>query len=463
MSTNGYSPARLRHELFATLWPMAILFQLASVMWIVVNALASPPTWIGLCEIALLCSCVALLLRPASRSWLLVVAALQLIDFWLSLPHNPNHRYITACVDIGVLLSYSSRRSLEECFRDLASGIRFGLLVVYFFVTFHKLNSAFVNPSSSCTTAFYEHILATLPFAPSSAAMRSAFPYITLVIEAGIPLLLLFSRARATGVFVLLVFHGFLTFDVEKHFFDFTSTMYALGTVYLSDAVIARSAAGRTALAPRLRLVFLGWYLLAMLAAFSALDIPAGYPTFFIGRQLLWWVTGVFLTAAFLRAHRGLWRDGAIVGAFSSARMSAVVPILLLVNGSAPYFGVKTRTSLDMYSNLRAEPGFENHFIIRRTLDLVGHMSDLADILATSEESLNEDYRKTGHAIVFFELRRIAQKHPEMSVTYRRHDVVHEVMHAKDDPALMEPMSLLEQKLLWYRPVDRQRPSRCQW
>jgi len=53
--------------------------------------------------------------------------------------------------------------------------------------------------------------------------------------------------------------------------------------------------------------------------------------------------------------------------------------------------------------------------------------------------------------------------HPTASITYMRHGATVTRARAADDPELVRPIPLLLRKLLWFRPVDLDRHSRCQW
>ena len=279
-----------------------------------------------------------------------------------------------------------------------------------------------------------------------------------------VPLLLLFPRTRVVGLVVGLLFHTMLTFDVEKHFFDFSSTMFALLSVFLSDhAVRSFSRVPLASRYPALRLGFLIWYLLAMLALFLSLDTRYGYSAFFIGRQVLWWTLNSWLILAFAALFRNGWRDGELSGTRRLCGLTACLPILLFLNGITPYLGLKTRSSLDMYSNLRAEAGRENHFIIRKSADLLGNMADLAVVISTSDAELEKEIIQPALLITFFELRRRVLKNPGMQLRFHRDGKEYILSEAGKDPIFAEAPSQMLLKLLWYRPVDPRTPARCLW
>ena len=459
-----------RFRPFAFLLGIAVLFQLASVHWLGMNLRALPPTTIGLVELCLLISSLRLIWTPTAR-WLIIQAIFELLGFLISLPHMPNHRLITATMSFGVLLTALSAyaRKREPLSTQIATllfpALRVCALVVYFFAVFHKLNRDFFSPELSCATLFFGHILEVVPVLPKWPLVLQSLPYLTLLVEGGIPLLLLFQRTRTIGVLVGFLFHTSLTFDVEKHFFDFSSTMFVLLSLFLPAQVwsrifteISKRAVLRNG---NLLRAFTVAYVVFVTASLWY-DSLFAMQLFFSGRQLLWWIVNAIFARLLLVGLRERRDDASLP--IVPAGVCVLLPILLALNGIAPYLGVKTRSAIDMYSNLRVENGWSNHWIVRHPADLLGKMSDLVRVIDTSSKELKTEYADSGLLVTYFELRSYLSLHPNTRIKYERNGIVYDLPKASDDTELVKPIPILLRKLLWFRPVDPNPiGARCQW
>jgi NADH:ubiquinone oxidoreductase subunit 6 (subunit J) len=59
-----------------------------------------------------------------------------------------------------------------------------------------------------------------------------------------------------------------------------------------------------------------------------------------------------------------------------------LIPALLFANGLMPYLGLKTETSFAMYSNLRTEGGYSNHWLMPASLQVWDYQRDLSQFTA---------------------------------------------------------------------------------
>jgi len=462
-----------RFRPFAFLLGIAVLFQLASVHWLAINIRAVPPTTVGLVELCLLIASLRLIWNPTPR-WLIIQSIFELADFVISLPHMPNHRLITAAMSFGIILAALAAKLRQASAVSISDGdiaiplfpaLRICTFVIYFFAVFHKLNRDFFSPTLSCATLFFGHIGEVLPILPQSPAVLRTLPYLTLLAEGGIPLLLVFRKTRLLGVLVGFLFHTSLTFDIQKHFFDFSSTMFALLSLFLPaeswsriDEEISKRRWMRHGFLLR---VFTALYMVFTTASLGYGDLTA-MSIFYYGRQLLWWVVNAFFARLLLVGLRNRKADTAVP--LRPAGVFAVIPLLLAANGFAPYLGIKTRSAIDMYSNLRVENGWSNHWIIRHPADLLGNMSDLVKVIESSDALLQQDYAETGLLITSFELRSYLSEHPNCRIKFERNGTVYDLKKAADDPNLTKPVPLILRKLLWFRPVDpNPEGARCQW
>jgi hypothetical protein len=114
-----------------------------------------------------------------------------------------------------------------------------------------------------------------------------------------------------------------------------------------------------------------------------------------------------------------------------------------------------------MYSNIRIEPGYSNHWIVPRSLDLLGYQSDTADVLGSSDGEMASLVDPGLHP-TWHDLRTYAAAHPDIALTYRHDGVVHSDHHVRDDPDLTAP-PYLSRKFAWFRPIGPRVAQQCVW
>ena len=128
-----------------------------------------------------------------------------------------------------------------------------------------------------------------------------------------------------------------------------------------------------------------------------------------------------------------------------------VIPALLFANGLMPYLGLKTETSFAMYSNLRTEGGYSNHWLMPASLQVWDYQRDLVKIHRTSASRIQRLVNR-GYQWTFYEFKWLMQEYPNASVVYERNGVVRRVRRVGEDPELMPEPGVIR-KFLRFRPV----------
>lgn len=459
--------------IFPFLWAISILFQLSSSLYLPLNLLHDPATIIGIVELLLLVSSLSLLLLPRSVSLLNLTALLIVGDTILSAPHLPNHRLLTTFVALSILISSLRnfrKLSLRIILKEISPTIRFLVLTLYFYAVFHKLNSDFLFSTTSCAKRLYQDINSGLNILPENSLVLELTPWLTILIEGILPFLLFFSRTRNLAVLIALVFHFFLTLDPFTNYADFSSTMFPLFVFFLSDNFIRKSKNNLNSFLQILiqknilRYFSIFCFVIIFYLLFNGLK--AEYiPFLFYSSTFFWFLYTLILITYFAFTINGKWqinriKNFKIIPSFFPQQLLA---FLFLLNGTLPYLGVKTRSSFDMYSNLRVEGGISNHLLVKKSLDLLGYTGTLVKIIDSSDPFLIEEYKDKKLLLTYFEFWRYVSAHPEISVTYEINNEQHHLNTVKEEPTLIIPPDLLLQKLLWYRPIDENLPARCQW
>ena len=399
-----------------------------------------------------------------------VLVAVHVLYVYSRLPRVPNHSVLAAAVDLTILAAaiqaWISTRTWRidttQLYRTFAPVVRIELLIVYFFVVFHKLNSGFFDPVHSCGSFMYLRLAHQYPVLPTGDWFRPWAIYLTMLAETAIPVMLVVRRWRLAGVLLAFGFHFALAMDPGDVVFNFSAILLAFFFLFLPDGFTASVATTLGALRSRL---FDSRHVSPVVIKSLAFAVSAPLLSVLIFRD----ATATGLT---FEASRNVWviYAGAILLIFiavlrrtridfPSARnlltvrtpWLLIVPALLFANGLMPYLGLKTETSFAMYSNLRTEGGYSNHWLLPASLQVWNYQRDLVTIHRTSvpriQRLVNRGYRWT-----FYEFKWLMHEYPRASVVYERNGVVRRVRRVGEDAELTPDKGALR-KFLRFRPV----------
>jgi hypothetical protein len=269
-------------------------------------------------------------------------------------------------------------------------------------------------------------------------------------------------------VLVGVLFHYGVALDLVKRFYNFSAVMSALLVASLGDGLLRQSLRAlenrfSTQVRVRpflsmLRMFFAVW--LTCLFAFGLLVEPTVAWRVFIGAWSLWTLLGLFAIALAVTAV--VTPTEIAADATRVPRAAVVVPVLLiLANGCGPYLGFKTRTSFNMYSNLRLEADAGNHLLFPRSLDLFGFLADDVELLETNDDHLRRNYVEKGYRITRFELERhlAGRDLGGLHLVVRRNGRVETVTSAPQ-PSFVRR---IQWKLLVFRPLGPEVVRECIW
>jgi Vitamin K-dependent gamma-carboxylase len=454
--------------LFSVMWALAAIWHL----------LGNPLTASAPAQLLLVVGAGAVLWRPGHVGPLALLAVGGVVTMWSEAPTLGNHWLLAALVDLALLLAVGvaiARRRWDDQ-EDLADRFlpvaRLCLLGFYFFASFAKLNSAFFDRSVSCATFYFQESTASVGLdglqLGGAAGLEWTIIVMTAAIELAIPWLLLFRRTRHLGVVVGLAFHLVLAIDRTHQFFDFSSVLAALFVLFLPSTfgvwVAERVGSARARLLLRDErapgLVHIGLVAVAVLAGLAVVfDVVTPRQALSIG-WLPWQVYAVALLVAVLRYLR----QRPAVPDLQALRVGHVVfllvPLVVIANGLSPYLEVKTGFGWNMYANLRTVDGDTNHYVVPRTLPLTDAQEELVEILDSDDPALLA-YRDRDLSLPWLQLRAYLSDHPDTRIRYRRGGATVALAHASDDPELVRPLPLWQEKLQLFRAVDEQSPERC--
>ena len=446
-------------SVFAWLWAVGILFHMASY---------SEP--VEAVTLVMLASALAVIFGVSRTLAFFALVASHLLYVYIRLPRVPNHSVLAAAIDITIvaaaawlaITARSWRIDLTALYKSFAPVVRLELLVLYFYVVFHKLNGGFFNAEHSCGSFMYLRLAREYPFLPTATWMQWSAIILTIAIETAIPVMLVVRRFRLAGLFLAFVFHFALAMDPGDVVFNFSSILISLFFLFLPEesapVILGLVSTVRDRVLSALRVPstvakIAAFLIVAPLAA--VLIFREGIPTglTFESSRAVW----VVYAAAILSLFVGTLKRARLN--FPSARELLavktpgllVIPALLVVNGLLPYLGLKTETSFAMYSNLHTEGGRTNHWLMSPALQVWDYQRDLVRIRRTSVARIQR-LANRGYLWTYYEFKWMMQEHPDASVTYEHNGVVRRVGRVADDPEFV-PSNRLMRKFLRFRPV----------
>jgi len=465
---HGRATGADRLALFAVMWALASL-------WHLLGDPDGAPAW---AEAALAVAVGLVLWRPGPVLPLALLSVAGLVVAWEEAPTLGDEWLLATFVNLAIVVSVAvalARRRFADR-ADLAERVfpaaRVCLLGAYAFAAFAKLNSAFFDRESSCAVFLYRETTDSIGLdglqLGGTAWMERLVILGVVGIQLAIPVLLLIRRTRAAGVVLGLVFHAVVALNNSQHHVDDSAIFFALLVLFLPPSTGHWMSERVGSIRARLylrgpRLPYLIGPLLAVVPAgvglLVAIDALSGDAAMDVG----WWVwqllaiATVGVTARLLRQAPG----SSAVRLLPYHPLYALVPLLVVVNGLAPYLELKTADAWNGYSNLATVDGDTNHLLLPRTVPVTDEQADLVHILDTNDPVLSV-YRTKHLAMTWDELRDRLSDRPDASITYRRGPRLVALEHASDNPELVAPRSLWREKLVPFRPVDLADPAPCE-
>jgi len=404
----------------------------------------------------------------------------------MDLPAAANHKLLSLLVALGFAASAlyvwatRNRVATRETFlarwlETARTPVAFTLLVVYVFTVFDKLNTAFLDPATSCAGTLLGQLIEFngLGFVPSPVVVQAA-AIGTVLVEAAILVCLAVPRSRRWGLLLGVGFHLVLA---PASFWDFATMVFALYVLFVPTRVFA-------ALAPRvagpriLALCAFGLHLLlsVTVSLSGATSSPFGlrWHTLIV---LTWYVAVIPMMVLLVRAclaDRQPWPGWRL-----RPLVLLLVPLLAFANGTAPFLGLKTVSSYSMFSNLHTESEATNHLLPGlAALRVVPYQQDTVTItnvevradrstVSVSQPRWAKESPPT--TVPWLELRRVVANWRDAGVAnthleYTRAGVPHVVTNALTDPELGAPLPWWQQHLLAFRAISSaDGPDICRW
>lgn len=305
-------------------------------------------------------------------------------------PNIANHDMMMTFLSAGFFI-IALRYLLTARFDDILTNtdyfalMRASLLIMYFFGTFHKINTGFLS-DIGCWTVFYN----TIPFMPEFLLGPKTGlilgGYGTLAVEAAALIMLFFPKTKYYGMLIGLLFHFIIGVAGTGTVAHFSGLAFALHMSFLSKDAPAKflqskfwldiNDTGRGHLYIRIPLVIS----LLICVIFSSIyvdvynnQILQGEPNIgYAYIKTMWWLFSIPVMAFVLLYGRTPERPDNLM--VSKVWLANIVTLMLLFNSITAYIGLKSNADLGMFSNMRTEWGQSNHYIIRKPLALFPYL-----------------------------------------------------------------------------------------
>lgn len=460
---------------FSVMWAIALIFSVVSHYD---NLTFGNGLRIAVLDYAVLGSSIALILNPKRLSLLLLLAVAMALQYGFRLPVASNNQTIAFFMNAAIIavigVAWMQHRSFVETrvevYERLRIVARYLLAIMYFYGIFHKINSDFLDLDASCAVALYKPLTQTFGLADNIVGRYGAIAS-TFIVETITIICLFWRRFFWLGLIVGLVFHYIIPISAYSWYMDFSSLVFALYTLSVPREV-GVAFHGRVAGVLRqmpsnsaARVAIVAFALLFVAALMLATQLRARAGDLVITDMMAWhssWIViwavvggaaMVFLAWAAVDALPYRPQPGPLIPWWVY-----LFPVTLFVTCLSPYLGLKTESSIAMFSNLHTEGGQTNHLVLSRPLYVADYQRHVATIKGSSNAGMRDNAdRHLG--IVWFELERWMQYHPRDWVTFTMDGVRHDRATSAAFP--MRERNLLERKLLIFKPVDVARPKRC--
>jgi hypothetical protein len=446
---------------FGFLWAFALLYHQVGY-----GAFLASPFDSALTIVALLT-----LVFPASPRALAALSVFHILAVLHALPSVTNHWFFAALVSGALLIAIAGAGWQDLRRRDpiapqgvidrFAPAARLSIALVYGLSGFHKLNTDFFTPGVSCATVLTGSAARFLGVESIMPDPGMLVVWLTVLVELGLPLLLLLQRTRLAGIVIAIGFHVVMAFAGYPRF---SATGIALLSLFLPAVAFpdwfAREGGERWWVPAVVVRALVAVGLLAVALTATTWDGPI-----FLSLQL-------FLSAVLLIAVVRTWsRADPLPEVMTASRAATwrqpalIVPLMLIMIAAQPYLGLPTDRALGMYSNLRTEGGTSNHFLVPSAWQLFPYQRDMVHVHVASVPEIQRLVEQ-GLIVPFQELRarltEVLRRSPDdISLTYQRSGIVHFVESVRADAELDVPITRLRMMVFRFRPVEISGPRAC--
>lgn len=414
------------------------------------------------------------LLVPRLFPVLVLNCVFYVISYVIRSPISSNNQItaLFACLVIifGALIAFTVYRTddgedwRERIFDLIAGPGRYILAGMYFYGIYHKINTDFLDPTVSCAVALYSALMVDFNLQDWAVGHYAAI-YGTFLVE-GIAMILLFSnRYKLLGIAIGIPFHIAIGWTGYAYYKDFSTIVLVLYAMFLPRVMLERAfdAAAR-AVGGAARALYLGRGAL-FVVVFAHLvyigvfqDRTAFEPNH---RDYIWFFTFYAVTFYLVALAFVPWNSDTVESPKWNrwSLLLCIFPLLYFINGASPYLGLKTESSIAMYSNVHTEGSQTNHLLTGAMLTQRSLQADLVFPVSSNSDKFTAKYIGDGLALVRYDLDRMLATDPNLRVTFEHDGQTYNSWEGWNNR--YDDYSWIEKKYYLFKPVDFNRPKVC--
>ena len=327
---------------------------------------------------------------------------------------------------------------------------------MYFFGIYHKLNTDFFNPNVSCAVELSRPISSIIG-QEDNTSLNLIPIYLTFLVETIAIVGLLFQRYRKLGLAVSIPFHIIIGFTGYAFYMDFSTIVLAMYSLNINDDSLERMKSfydrsfrsywiKKTASLLPIGLALAIFIYVTMIC--QGICSNRGFMPIFA----FYSIPISFILMFSRNVKQEGWKK-------SKSGLLFLIPFAFFLNGLSPYLGLKTESSLSMYSNLYVEGRTTNHFLH----GVFPGFWDYSDEVITVIDSRNQQLRE-GESFVRYDFdRKLSNlKNVEVTVQSNLKKTPQKISTSNNNwKNTYDETNWLMKKYLIFKPIDYTRPKIC--
>jgi len=407
---------------------------------------------------------ILLFVKPQSSRLLFLLMVASTISAVVQAPIGSNHTIVRNFVVLGYWISffYAMFKSLKwsDIFTNFTTAGQASLLVMYFFGVFHKINTDFLNPETSCAVTLWRDMPWPLNMI-DNPIMHYLAIYGTFAVE-GILVIMLFSRRlRHIAVVFGILFHLLLALSDYAMYISFTTLAISLHCLFLNEESARNIQESRFMQAVKERVTNPAYFVLAM-TLLMLLVIAGLYRQYTVVTLLM---LPLLLPFCYAVMRYGSSRKPLlnVSNRLSSGSIGVLLGAMFFFNCWMPYLGLKSAQTVNMFANIRLEGNVSNHLIMKDAPKPFTYLADVVTIDDAHGDPKLSKYDPDRFGIVYYQLLSHMSDNPDAIISYTRDGVTYPDMTAarlKDDID-KNLHSAWFRKWFHFKPVDLRRPEPC--
>jgi len=450
--------AKARASIFGSLFALFSVFHFFNYL---LEYGRFPPEWDMM---FIIFSAVLLFFRPQSARllWLLMFAST--LSAIAQAPVQSNHTIVRNFVVLGYWISfaYAMVRNLRwsDIFTNFTTAGQGSLLVMYFFGVFHKINTDFLNPETSCAVSLWREMPKPLNLI-DNPVMHFLAIYGTFAVEGVLIAMLFHRRTRHLAVVGGILFHLLLGLSNYAMYISFTTLAIALHCLFLNEESALKIQNSSFMKAIKTRIMHPAYFVLAI-TLIMALAVVGLFGHYTIVTLLM---LPILLPFCYVIIRHGA-SDKPLLSTdmrWSSRTIGLVLTSVFFLNCWAPYLGLKSAQAVNMFANIRLEAGVSNHLIMRSAPGPFKYLEDVVTIDDAQGAARFKFPNSEDYGVVYYEILAHLSDNPEAKISYTRKGVSYTDMTAEklssDIETILHPKWF--RKWFHFRNVELMEPEPC--